>query len=44
LALRAKIEHNRYTAPFFDAPRFVRDLEAVYEGMWNDYLARKVPG
>ena len=41
LALRAKIDHTRRTAAFFDAPQFVRDLEVIYEEMWNDYLAKK---
>ena len=31
--VRARLQHNRDTAPLFDTPRFVRNLERAYEAM-----------
>ena len=39
-ALRARLAANRATAPLFDTARTTRDLEAVYEELWADFLAR----
>ena len=36
-ALKRKLADNRRTAPFFDTRLIVRDLEAAYADMWNDY-------
>ena len=36
-ALKRKLADNRRTAPFFDTQLIVRDLEAAYADMWNDY-------
>ena len=33
--LRARLRANRATAPFFDTDRSVRDLESLYEKMWQ---------
>ena len=32
-ALRVKLEHARETAPLFDTPRYVRNLERAYSQM-----------
>lgn len=42
-ALRAKIAANRPTAPLFDTPRFVRNLERAYLRMWEIYCAGQPP-
>jgi predicted O-linked N-acetylglucosamine transferase (SPINDLY family) len=34
-ALRQKLSRNRRTAPLFDIPRYMRNLEAIYEVMWR---------
>lgn len=39
-ALKEKLIACRATAPLFDTERFTRDLEACYQNMWKDYLAR----
>ena len=31
--VRARLQHTRDTAPLFDTPRFVRNLERAYEAM-----------
>lgn len=41
--LRARIAANRPNAPLFDTPRFVRNLERVYERMWALYCAGEPP-
>jgi predicted O-linked N-acetylglucosamine transferase (SPINDLY family) len=34
-SIRAKLARNRVTAPLFDTPRYVRNLEAAYGEMWR---------
>jgi hypothetical protein len=34
---RARLAETRYTALLFDTPRLVRDLEALFLGMWDDF-------
>ena len=41
--LRRRLSRNRDTAPLFDTPRFVRNLEAAYEAMWSIHVARGAP-
>ena len=36
-----KVRLAQRTAPFFDTRMRVRDLEAAYSGMWNDYRSGK---
>ena len=36
-SLRDKLAHHRQTAPLFDTPRFARNLEKLYERMWDRY-------
>jgi predicted O-linked N-acetylglucosamine transferase (SPINDLY family)/glycosyltransferase involved in cell wall biosynthesis len=43
LALRNKLSVNRKTAPLFDTPRFVRNLETAYEAMWRIHAAGGAP-
>ncbi len=43
-ALREKLARSRNTAPLFDTPGFVRQLEAAYERMWKRYLSGEPPG
>jgi predicted O-linked N-acetylglucosamine transferase (SPINDLY family) len=38
-ALKAKLEAARPTCALFDAPRFTRDLERLYQRMWRDVSA-----
>jgi predicted O-linked N-acetylglucosamine transferase (SPINDLY family) len=42
-ALRSKLSMNRKTAPLFDTPRYVRNLETAYEAMWRIHAAGGVP-
>ena len=42
-AVRRKIEANRRTAPLFDTPRFVRNLETAYRMMWENHRAGREP-
>jgi predicted O-linked N-acetylglucosamine transferase (SPINDLY family) len=42
-ALRDKLSRNRGTAPLFDTPRFVRNLEAAYDAMWRIHCAGDAP-
>jgi protein O-GlcNAc transferase len=37
--IRQKIAENRLTAPLFDTPRFVINLETAYKQMWEIYHA-----
>jgi len=41
--LRQRLENNRLTAPLFDTPRFVRNLENAYKEMWKIFLAGEAP-
>lgn len=41
--IREKLRDTRLSAPLFDTPQFVRDLEYAFERMWRDYLAGKAP-
>ncbi len=41
--LRAKLRQARASAPLFDTPRFVRNLEAAYERMWAIYCEGRPP-
>ena len=42
-AVRQRIEQNRASAPLFDTPAFVGQLEAAYERMWGIYLSGESP-
>ncbi|MEZ0225685.1 MAG: tetratricopeptide repeat protein [Alphaproteobacteria bacterium] len=35
-AMRAKLGKNRDNCPLFDTERYTRNLEAAYEGMWDE--------
>ncbi|MBF0294297.1 MAG: tetratricopeptide repeat protein [Magnetococcales bacterium] len=39
--IRRRLSINRLTFPLFDLPRFVRNLERLYERMWRDWRAGK---
>lgn len=41
--LDKKLEKNRLTTPLFDTPLFTRNLENLYEQMWQRYLDGKKP-
>ncbi|HTP60524.1 MAG TPA: tetratricopeptide repeat protein [Burkholderiales bacterium] len=41
--LRSRLRENRGAAPLFDTPRFTRDLEAAYLGMWQEHAAGRPP-
>jgi predicted O-linked N-acetylglucosamine transferase (SPINDLY family) len=41
--LRAKLAAHRTTWPLFDTPRFVRNLERAFIGMWQNYEAGRPP-
>ncbi|MBF0179229.1 MAG: tetratricopeptide repeat protein [Magnetococcales bacterium] len=38
---RRRLSVNRHTFPLFDPPRFVRNLERLYQCMWCDWRAGK---
>lgn len=40
-ALRAKLRGQVLATPLFDAPRFARNLEEAFRGMWRQWCARK---
>ena len=42
--LRAKLARSRESAPLFDTPRYVRNLEAAFEAIWSRYVAGSSPG
>ena len=37
---KTRIGENRQTAPLFDTPRFVQNLERAYEQMWQGYVQK----
>ena len=37
--IKARLEANRLSCPLFDSERFVRDLERLFQRMWEDYGA-----
>lgn len=41
--LRARLKAQRSTAPLFDTPRFVRNLERAYLRMWEIHASGTVP-
>jgi protein O-GlcNAc transferase len=41
--LGEKLAAQRPTAPLFDTPRFVRNLERAYLNMWDNYAAGRSP-
>ena len=42
-ALRDKLARNKDTAPLFDTPAFVHNLESAYEKMWQHFLSGERP-
>lgn len=40
---RQKLAVNRATCDLFDTDKLVSHLDALLEGMWNDYLADRIP-
>ncbi len=40
---RARLRETRDTALLFDTPRLVRDLEALFRGMWDDFATGRLP-
>jgi len=42
-ALRDKLSATRLTCAFFDSAKFTRNLEALYERMWERYVAGEKP-
>jgi predicted O-linked N-acetylglucosamine transferase (SPINDLY family) len=41
--IRQKLAKNRMTAPLFDTPRFVRNLENAFRQMWKLFLSGEKP-
>jgi protein O-GlcNAc transferase len=41
--LRERLKENLGSAPLYDTPRYVRNLEAAYEQMWAQHLAGRPP-
>jgi predicted O-linked N-acetylglucosamine transferase (SPINDLY family) len=41
--LRERLREGRTTAPLFDTPRFVRDLERGYRAVWAIHEAGEPP-
>ncbi|MBF0128081.1 MAG: hypothetical protein HQM02_12840, partial [Magnetococcales bacterium] len=37
--IRARLRANRMTCPLFDTEGFTRDLERLYERMWQDHAS-----
>jgi hypothetical protein len=42
-ALKQAMMARRQSTLLFDTPRLVRDLEALYQGMWRDFQAGQRP-
>lgn len=42
-AMRQHLTSNPTALPLFDTPRFVRGLEALYQGMWQRHVAGEPP-
>jgi predicted O-linked N-acetylglucosamine transferase (SPINDLY family) len=42
-ALKEKLAKNRRAQPLFDTPRFAKNLEHAYQGMWETHLADERP-
>jgi hypothetical protein len=40
---RARLLAARDTAPLFDTPRLVRELERLFRGMWEEFRAGRLP-
>lgn len=40
-AMKQKLAHNRLETPLFDSQRFTRNLEALYEEIWQGYSGRR---
>ena len=43
VALRQKLERDRYSSALFDFPKLTRNIEAAYARMWQTWLSRKAP-
>jgi predicted O-linked N-acetylglucosamine transferase (SPINDLY family) len=43
LALRERLRAGRDRCTLFDTPLLVKQLEALYEQMWDDYLSGRLP-
>lgn len=41
--LARRLEQNRAQCLLFDTPRLVRELESLYQSMWQDYVAGRRP-
>ncbi|HEU0290591.1 MAG TPA: tetratricopeptide repeat protein [Burkholderiales bacterium] len=39
--LRRRLQETRDSCPLFDTPRFVKNLERAYQGMFDAYIAKK---
>jgi predicted O-linked N-acetylglucosamine transferase (SPINDLY family) len=42
-SFRGRLLEGRESALLFDTPRLVRDLEALFHGMWNDFAQGRLP-
>jgi protein O-GlcNAc transferase len=42
-ALKEKLAHNKKTEPLYDSARFTRNLESLYQEMWQRYKDDKAP-
>ncbi|QJD29347.1 O-linked N-acetylglucosamine transferase, SPINDLY family protein [Methylococcus geothermalis] len=42
--VNARLMANRLTTPLFDTPRYTRNLEALYQAMWQRYADGLAPG
>ena len=42
-ALKERVKANRDTCTLFDMPKLVRSMEDLFEGMWEDFRADKLP-
>ena len=40
--LRSTLRERMQESPLMDAPRFARNVEAAYRGMWQQWCARKL--